>query len=419
MKFLDECLVKVQAGKGGDGVISFRREFRVDKGGPDGGDGGNGGSIFFVGHGGTNTLYKIKFQKHIHGNDGENGRRKNQYGANGEDVFIKVPLGTLVYNGDDLLMDIVEEKPYLVASGGRGGRGNMKFKSAKNTVPRLSENGEPGQAFELRLSLKVLADIGFVGKPSAGKSTILSKISNAKPKIADYPFTTLAPQLGIAYIDEESFVAADLPGLIKGASQGKGLGHEFLKHIERCKVIAHIIDFGSDEKNPIIDFEEINHELQTYSLGLETRKQVVIANKMDMQEFKNNLSKFKEKFPSISVVEISAIEEKNIDNLKRALLNALQTAQEIVYETKVTEVTIKFDDQILISSPFRGMFEVEGNEVKKWYNKIPLNSTENFRRFNKMMKEIGVWSALQEKGIKNGDTVRIYSYEFTWDDEEW
>lgn len=319
MKFLDECLIKVKAGKGGDGIISFRREYRVDKGGPDGGDGGRGGNISFFGDAGTNTLYQIKFMKHVTGNDGENGGRKNCYGAAGEDIVIKVPLGTLVYNGDNLLMDITEEKEYLVAKGGTGGRGNQKFKTAKNTVPRLSENGTPGEEFELKLSLKVLADVGFVGKPSAGKSTILSKVSNAKPKIADYPFTTLTPQLGIVYVDENSFVAADLPGLIEGASQGKGLGIEFLKHIERCKVIAHIIDFGDEEKNPIEDFEIINNELKTYSLRLEERPQVVVANKNDLPMFGEHVAEFKKKYPNVILVEVSALEEKNIMALKRAL----------------------------------------------------------------------------------------------------
>ena len=418
MKFIDECYLKLNAGKGGNGAISFRREYRVDKGGPDGGDGGRGGSVYFVGDTGMNTLMPLKYKKHIRGNDGEDGKRKDMYGAKGEDIFVKVPLGTLVYDGSRLLFDITEEKEYLIAKGGKGGRGNVKFKTARNTAPNISENGDPGEKFELKLVLKVLADIGFVGKPSAGKSTILSKISNAKPRTAAYAFTTLTPQLGIAAIGDESFVAADLPGLIEGAAQGKGLGIEFLKHIERCRIIAHVVDFGDEFKNPIEDFNIINNELKTYSLGLEKRKQVVVANKSDLPNFEENLEAFKKEFPDIPVVEISAIEEKNINRLKQVLNDAFKASQPVQYETNKSEVTITFKDPVVIHNPFVGFYEIEGDEVERIYNKIPLNTWENSQRFFKRMRDANVWKELREKGVQDGDTVRIYDYEFIWGEEE-
>ncbi len=417
MKFLDQVKLQVHAGKGGDGVISFRREFRVDRGGPDGGDGGHGGSVYFIGDTGLNTLFTLKFSKIIKGNDGENGRGKNQFGAKGEDKIVKVPLGTIVKENDRIIADIVEEKKYLIASGGKGGKGNAKFKTSRNTAPRLSENGDQGESFELYLTLKVLADVGFVGKPSAGKSTLLSKISNAKPKIASYSFTTLSPQLGFVFAGEKDFVAADLPGLIEGASQGKGLGHEFLKHIERCRLIAHVIDFGSEDKNPIEDYRIINNELKSYDLKLEKRKQIVVANKMDQPIFEQNLKEFKRTFPKVEIVEISALEEKGLSKLKHKLSEAVHSIKEIEFSSSIDEVTIELEENVVINKPFTGYFEVLGKAVERIYNKIPLNSNDNLRRFNKLMKNIGVWDKLNENGIKDGDTVTIFGYEFVWGEE--
>ncbi|MGZ9413344.1 GTPase ObgE [Mycoplasma sp. 480] len=418
MKFIDEVKLKVQAGKGGNGMIAFRREAHVDRGGPDGGDGGNGGSIYFVGDPGMNTLLPLYLKKIIKGNDGENGRRKNQYGAAGKDIYIKVPIGTLIYDGNKLLHDIITEENYLIAKGGKGGRGNTKFKSSKNTAPKISENGDFGEKFNLTLNLKVLADVGFLGKPSAGKSTILSRISNAKPKIADYHFTTLVPQLGLVQVFENSFVAADLPGLIQGAAQGKGLGIQFLKHIERCRVIAHIIDFGDETKNPIKDYIEINEELKTYNLNLEKRKQIIVANKSDQEVFKKQLSKFKRKFKNLEIVEISAIENKNIDTLKIKLWEALEKEKTPIFEKTFSEVTITLEKYHEVKKIHEGLFEVFGPEVEEIYNKIPIVSHDNLMRFNQKLKEIGVWNELIELNIQAGDVVRIYEYEFVWEDEQ-
>ena len=418
MKFLDEAKLEIYAGNGGNGIVSFRREAHVSKGGPDGGDGGNGGSIYFVGTPGINTLFSLKMMKIIRGNNGENGRSKNQFGAAGKDIFIKIPLGTVVYDKDKLICDVTEAKEYLIAKGGKGGRGNTKFKSSRNQAPKLSENGTKGEKFEAHLTLKVLADIGLVGKPSAGKSTILSKISNAKPKIAAYSFTTLNPQLGLVNNGNNSFVVADLPGLIKGAAIGKGLGFEFLKHIERCRVIAHIIDFGDPSKDPIMDFEQIKQELYKYKMGLENRQKIIVANKSDLDAFKKNLKKFKNKYPDLTIVEISAMKEKNIQLLKTKLYEAYKKSEELKYESKTQkEVTIELEDDVIIVKPYEGMFEVSGIAVERIYNKIPLNTFDNIQRFNKLIKNIGVWNQLIKAGIKNGDQVRIFDYELEWGNE--
>ncbi|WKX02323.1 GTPase ObgE [Candidatus Mycoplasma mahonii] len=418
MKFLDEAKLKVFAGDGGNGVVSFRREARVSMGGPDGGDGGNGGSIYFVGDPGLNTLYSLKMNINIRGNKGENGRAKNQFGAAGKDIFIKVPEGTLVFNDNRLICDVIDRKNYLIAQGGKGGRGNNKFKSSRNQAPRLSENGTKGEVLELQLTLKVLADVGFVGKPSAGKSTLLSKVSNAKPKIADYDFTTLDPQLGFVHTGVNSFVVADLPGLIKGASLGKGLGLEFLKHIERCRVIAHIIDFGAEQKSPVEDYKQINNELNLYKINLDKRKQVVIANKKDLQHFDEHLKVFKEVFPNIKIVEISAVMEKGLEPLKAILYEAFVNSKAIEYDIKIKdEVTIKLEDDIIIENPYEGLYEIRGAAVKRIYERIPLNTFDNIQRFNRMMRNIGLWKELRRRNIQNGDMVRIIGFEMEWDED--
>lgn len=417
MKFIDEVTIKVQAGKGGDGMIAFRREAHVDKGGPDGGDGGHGASVFFVPDSGVNTLLHLYLKKMLRGEDGENGRRKNQYGAAGKDLYVKVPFGTMVYSNEKLLADIVEDRPYLIAKGGRGGRGNTKFKSSRNTAPSISEKGDLGEKFDLLLNLKIIADSGFVGKPSAGKSTILSKISNAKPKIADYSFTTLVPQLGLVQYQDHSYVVSDLPGLIAGAAQGKGLGHQFLKHIERCRVIAHVIDFGDANKNPIQDYQDINKELLSYNLQLENRAQIIVANKSDLPLFEANLAAFKATYPEANIVAISALEEHNLIQLKAELFDQIQKNQAPIYEPKVSEITIKLESYFDVKKVHEGLFEISGPDIEKIYNKIPLNSHDNLMFFNKKIKDLGVWKELDKKGVKAGDTIRIFDYEFTWEDD--
>ncbi|WP_322935690.1 GTPase ObgE [Mycoplasmopsis felis] len=419
-RFIDEITISVQAGKGGDGMISFRREAHVDKGGPDGGDGGRGGHIYFVGDLGKNTLLSFYKNKHIVAKDGIKGGPKNLYGANAEDTYINVPIGTLVYNGNKLIADVIEaNKPYLIASGGKGGRGNNKFKTPKNTAPKICENGMPGEKYEAKIVLKILSDVGVVGKPSAGKSTFLNSISNANAKVADYEFTTLVPQLGMVEYFDNSFTVADLPGLIKGASQGKGLGIQFLKHIERCRVIAHIIDFGSQDKDPIQDYEVINNELKTYNLKLEQKPQLVIANKSDTDCFKEKVKKFKKKYPNIELIEISAIFRGNLDTVKSKLWKLIQEYNFATISNETPEVkVISYEPDFIINSPYKGYYEVSGKKVEEIYHKIPINTYDNLVRFNNILKKIGVWEGLMKKGIQKGDTVSIYGFEFEWEDEK-
>ncbi|CAC13526.1 GTP-BINDING PROTEIN [Mycoplasmopsis pulmonis] len=418
MKFIDEITLNVKAGKGGNGMIAFRREAHVDRGGPSGGDGGNGGNIYFVGDLGKNTLLHLYLQKSIVGNNGVNGGRKNLYGAAGEDKFIKVPVGTVVYEGQKVIADIVEEKPYLIAKGGRGGRGNTKFKTAKNKAPRISENGLPGESKKLTLVLKVLADVGFVGKPSAGKSTLLSVISNAKPTIADYDFTTLVPQLGLVKYFDNSFVVADLPGLIKGAHQGKGLGIRFLKHIERCKVIANVIDFGDENKNPLQDYQEIRNELKLYNLNLEEKDEVIVANKKDQECFEKKLEEFSKHYPNKKIIAISALKQENLDKLKEALWQSVKNTKDIVFElSEDEEVFINFEADFNVVHLGEGQYLVEGPKIHHFYQRIPLNTHDNLMRFNLILKKMGVWDELIKQGIQIGDSVKIYDYEFVWGNE--
>ncbi|AWX42765.1 GTPase obg [Metamycoplasma cloacale] len=422
MRFIDEVNIFVQAGKGGNGIISFRREAHVDKGGPDGGDGGNGGSVFFKGDAGENTLLQFYYQNKIVAKDGENGKPKNAYGANAEDLIVKVPFGTMVYDKENkLIADVIDDQLYLIAKGGKGGRGNLKFKSSRNTAPRICENGLSGEKHELHLVLKVLADIGFVGKPSAGKSTILSLISNAKPKIADYDFTTLVPQLGMVQYYDKSFVVADLPGLIEKASEGKGLGIQFLKHIERCKVIAHIIDFGSENKNPIEDYEVINNELKSYNLKLEQLPQVVIANKSDLPSFEQHLSEFKKKFKKVKLIPYSALYNENIDVIKNALWNALDKVRQnvsLVEQNEDVVVVSMKKDPIKIHRLNENTWEITGEEVIEAYERIPLVSLDNLWRLNKKLSSLGVHDLIRSHNVKNGDTIRIKDYEFSWNEED-
>ncbi|BBA22356.1 GTPase ObgE [Mycoplasmopsis bovirhinis] len=419
-RFIDEITISLQGGKGGNGMISFRREAHVDKGGPDGGDGGRGGHIYFVGDEGKNTLLSFYKNKHIKAEDGVNGGPKNLYGANAKDTYIKVPIGTLVYNGKKLIADVIEPKiPYLVAKGGKGGRGNNKFKTSKNTAPKIAENGMPGEKYEAKIVLKILSDVGVVGKPSAGKSTFLNAISNAKAKVADYEFTTLVPQLGMVKYDDKSFTIADLPGLIQGASLGKGLGIQFLKHIERCRIIAHIIDFGSTNKDPINDYEVINYELKSYNLKLEQKPQLIIANKSDMEVFATNLKKFKAKYPNLEVIQISAIFRENLEIVRAKLAELVQKyANSTVEKTNEDEIkVIEYEPDFIVTSPYKGHFNVSGKKVQELYYKIPLNSYDNLVRFNNILKKIGVWDELIKREINPGDTVTIFDFEFEWENE--
>ena len=347
---VDELTIKVEAGKGGDGCTSFRREWCVPMGGPDGGNGGKGASIIFQVDKGLKTLIDLRYMKIIKGKKGENGKGSNKNGANAEDVIIKVPEGTTVIDSEtnQVIADLVgANAEVVVAKGGRGGRGNSAFRTQSDTAPKFSELGEPGEEKTLKVELKMIADVGLVGLPSVGKSTILSMISAATPKIASYHFTTLSPNLGVVKLrDGRSFVMADLPGLIEGASLGVGLGHKFLRHAMRTKILAHVIDMGAEEgRNPIQDYQVIRQEIIDYSEKLASKKEIVIANKMDLENAQHNLEEFRKNYPDILIVQVSSVTNTGFDELMKILADMLDTiGDEALYtdEEMMGHVTCKF-----------------------------------------------------------------------------
>ena len=417
--FVDEVVIKVIAGKGGDGCTSFRREKYVPNGGPNGGNGGKGASIIFRVDMGLRTLLDLRYQKEIKGKKGANGEGSNRNGKNAEDVIVKVPLGTTVIDTDTNLIigDLTRENDeVVVAAGGRGGRGNTAFKTHSNTAPNFSENGEPGEEKTLKVELKSLADVGFVGLPSVGKSTLLSKISAAKPKIASYHFTTLNPNLGVVKtIDGRSFVAADLPGLIEGASKGAGLGDKFLRHIERTKIICHVIDMsGIEGRNPYEDYETIRNELKNYSEKLANKEEIIVANKMDMPESVENLKEFKKKVNK-EIIEISALNNIGIDNLLVKLADKLDEIPETnIYEEDNFEshVLFKFNEERPFTIERDGdIFIVHSDKIEKLY-KMTKFTDEGIRRFSNKLRRMGVDEELVKMGCKEGDTVKILDFEF-------
>lgn len=419
--FVDEVVIKVIAGSGGDGCTSFRREKYVPMGGPNGGNGGKGASIIFKVDLGLRTLLDLRYQKEIKGKRGAHGEGSNRNGKNAEDVIIKVPLGTTVIDMDTGLIigDLTRANDeVVVAQGGRGGRGNTAFKTHANTAPNFSENGEPGEEKTLKVELKSLADVGFVGLPSVGKSTLLSKISAAKPKIASYHFTTLNPNLGVVKtIDNRSFVAADLPGLIEGASEGAGLGDKFLKHIERTKIIAHIVDMsGIEGRNPYDDYMVIRNELKNYSEKLANKKEIIVANKMDMPSSEENLKEFKKKVKE-EIIEISAINNQGIDELLIRLADELdKIPEENIYEEDNFEshILYKFNEE----KPFTiekvdNVFIVHSEKIEKLF-KMTKFTDEGIRRFSNKLRRMGVDEELENMGAEEGDIVKILDFEFEY-----
>ncbi len=419
--FVDEVVIKVIAGKGGDGCTSFRREKYVPMGGPNGGNGGKGASIIFKVDLGLRTLLDLRFQKEIKGKKGSNGEGSNRNGKNAEDVIVKVPLGTTVMDMDTGLIigDLTRKNDeVVVAQGGRGGRGNTAFKTHSNTAPNFSENGEPGEEKTLKVELKSLADVGFVGLPSVGKSTLLSKISAAKPKIGAYHFTTINPNLGVVKTkDNRSFVAADLPGLIEGASEGAGLGDKFLRHIERTKIICHIIDMsGIEGRNPYDDYLTIRKELENYSVKLSNKEEVIVANKMDMPSSKENLKEFKKKVKA-DIIEISALTNEGIDDLLITLANKIEEIPETdIYEEDNYESTVlfKFNEEKPFTIEKDGdTYIVHSDRIEKLF-KMTKFTDEGIRRFSNKLRRMGVDDELIKMGIKEGDTVKILDYEFEY-----
>ena len=416
--FIDEVVVEVTGGKGGNGMASFRREKYVEFGGPWGGNGGKGGDIVFIGEEGKSTLIDLKYQRHIKGFNGVNGMSKGMHGANAEDKIVKVPLGTVCYNFEtgQKIGEILEHGQRLVvAKGGRGGRGNMALATRINHTPSFAENGDLGEKLKVKVELKVLADVGVVGYPSVGKSTLISVVSNARPKIADYPFTTLQPNLGMVYYKDESFVLADLPGLIEGAHRGEGLGIRFLKHIERCKIFIHLIDLSRE--NPYEDYLKINDELRLYSEKLSKRHQIIVLNKIDMVT-PEKIAEFKKHFKDEQIFEISALTKQGLDALLNQVLEDLKTYA-IVEEDEVEEVAyykLETEEPDFILEEIDGVFCITGKKVEQFFMRTEFTKEEAVKRFARQLRSIGVDDALRNAGAKNGDTVRIFEYEFEFID---
>ena len=419
--FVDEVLLHVEAGKGGDGCLAFRREKYIPMGGPFGGNGGKGSDIKFIVDEGLHTLIDLRYMKVVKGKKGENGSGKNQNGANAEDIIIKVPQGTVITDNDTglVLADLKNKNDeVIVAYGGRGGRGNTAFKTQSNPAPNFAENGEPGEERNLKVELKLLADVGLVGLPSVGKSTIISMVSRAKPKIAAYHFTTLTPNLGVVKTkNNKSFVIADLPGLIEGASKGEGLGDKFLKHIERTRIIAHVIDMsGSEGRNPYEDYLIIKNELKQFNENLLKRPEIIIANKMDIEKAKENLKEFKKKIKKVKIFEVSAIINDGLDIVMEKIADLLDTLpKEELYKDEKFEsyVLYKFKKE----EPYtiikeNDIWVIKGKEVEKLLQMTKFNTEEATIRFANKLRKLGIDKKLIELGIQEGDKVRILDYEF-------
>ncbi|UAL51177.1 MULTISPECIES: GTPase ObgE [Metabacillus] len=423
--FIDQVKIYVKGGDGGNGLVAFRREKYVPKGGPAGGDGGKGADVIFEVEEGLRTLMDFRYQRHFKADRGQHGMSKNQHGRNATPMVVKVPPGTVVMEEETrtVIADLTEHgQQAVIAKGGRGGRGNSRFATPSNPAPELSENGEPGQERNIIMELKLLADVGLVGFPSVGKSTLLSVVSSAKPKIAEYHFTTLVPNLGVVETgDGRSFVMADLPGLIEGAHEGVGLGHQFLRHIERTRVIVHVIDMSSGEgRDPYEDYLTINAELKEYNLRLTERPQIIVANKMDMPESEENLAAFKEKLEDdLPIFPVSAITREGVRELLFEIMNTIEKTPEFpLYEEEDLSdhrVLYKFDKEAAefeITRDSDGTFVVSGEKVEYLFKMTNFLREESIRRFSRQLRGMGVDEALRQRGAKDGDIVRLLEFEF-------
>ncbi|MGQ4665749.1 GTPase ObgE [Metabacillus halosaccharovorans] len=422
--FVDQVKVYVKGGDGGNGMVAFRREKYVPKGGPAGGDGGNGADVVFEVEEGLRTLMDFRYKRHFKAPRGEHGMSKNQHGKNSQPMIVKVPPGTVVTDEEtgQIIADLTEHgQQAVIAKGGRGGRGNSRFATPANPAPELSENGEPGIERNVILELKVLADVGLVGFPSVGKSTLLSVVSSAKPKIAEYHFTTLVPNLGMVETEDgRSFVMADLPGLIEGAHQGVGLGHQFLRHIERTRVIVHVIDMsGLEGRDPYEDYLTINAELKEYNLRLTERPQIIVANKMDMPDSEENLAEFKKNLAEdVQIFPISAITREGVRELLYAVADAIEQTPEFpLYEEEETENRVlyefkKEEPNFAITRDSEGAYVLTGEKIEKLFKMTDFSREESVRRFARQLRGLGVDEALRARGAEDGDIVKLLDYEF-------
>ncbi|MDO3410172.1 GTPase ObgE [Saccharibacillus sp. CPCC 101409] len=426
--FVDKAKIYVKGGDGGDGIVSFRREKYVPNGGPAGGDGGKGGDVIFRVDEGLRTLMDFRYQRHFKAQRGEKGRNKSQHGANAESMVVRIPPGTLIIDDDtqEVLADMTRQGQQLViARGGRGGRGNIRFATPNNPAPELAENGEEGQERYIVLELKVMADVGLVGFPSVGKSTLLSVVSGATPKIGAYHFTTITPNLGVVGVGEgRSFVMADLPGLIEGAHEGVGLGHEFLRHVERTRVIIHVVDMsGSEGRDPFEDWIKINEEIKLYNAELENRPQIVAANKMDMPDSEENLRIFREKVAEVNaeieILPISSLTRQGVQELMYRAADVLDSIPEApaiqetadAAERKVYRVEEVEDEGFTVRRE-NEIFVVESVKIERMMKRMQLTSHDAILKLARTLRHMGVDEELRKRGAKDGTIVRIADFEF-------
>ena len=428
--FVDQVKIYVKGGDGGNGMVAFRREKYVPKGGPAGGDGGHGANVVFEVEEGLRTLMDFRYKRHFKAPRGEHGMSKNQHGKNAADMVVKVPPGTVVSdaNTGEIIADLTEHgQRAIIAKGGRGGRGNTRFATPANPAPELSEKGEPGIERDIIMELKLLADVGLVGFPSVGKSTLLSSVSAAKPKIAEYHFTTIVPNLGVVETgDGRSFVMADLPGLIEGAHEGVGLGHQFLRHIERTRVIVHVIDMsGQEGRDPYEDYVTINKELEEYNLRLTERPQIIAASKMDMPDSEENLKAFKERLQEdVPVFPISSVTHEGLRELLFAVADKIEETPEFPLEHEeetggIHRVLYKHEaekEEFFITRESDGTFVVTGDKLEKLFKMTDFSRDESVKRFARQLRAMGVDEALRQRGAVDGDIVRLMEYEFEFID---
>ena len=424
MKFIDKCKIRVVSGRGGNGMVAWRREKYVDKGGPAGGDGGRGGDVYLVADENMSTLMDFKHKSVFKAEAGENGGIKNMHGACAKDLYIKVPVGTVVKDirTDKIIADLTENgQKVLVAKGGRGGRGNARFATAQKRAPQFCEPGEPSIERELFLELKLIADVGLLGMPNAGKSTLISRISSAKPKIADYPFTTLIPNLGVVKKRSgDGYVVADIPGLIEGASEGVGLGHDFLRHVERCRFLVHLIDIT--ESDPLANYKKINAELAKYSELLSKLYQVVVLNKIDAVDENTRIELYKKfKEEASDVFEISAVTGENLTELTDFISQKVDEIPKTEIEIVVDEDTSAYnndDSSFEIFKVAKDTFIVQGGKISRLASVTDERNSEQVIRLQNILKGMGVFDELSKKGIKDGDTVIINHLEFAFYSDE-
>ena len=421
--FTDYAKIIIKSGNGGDGAVTFRREKYVAAGGPDGGDGGKGGDIYFRVDPNANTLIDFRYTKKFKAQNGENGSGGNKYGKSGEDLYIDVPIGTIIRDSETgkIVADLSKEgQVELVLKGGRGGKGNSHFATATRQVPRFAQAGEDGEEKEVILELKLLADVGLLGFPNVGKSTFLSVVTDAKPKIANYHFTTIEPNLGVVKTEKgDSFVIADIPGIIEGASEGIGLGIQFLRHVERTRLLLHVIDVsGVEGRNPVQDFHTINEELKKYSEKLSQRKQIIVANKIDIMQDDTGYKELEKlaKEQKIEIFKISGATGQGIKELLNIVSEVLKTLpkEEIVDEEERVVYTLNDDSNDFTVRKEDGIFIIEGKAINRLMGRINIDDNESMYYFEKSLKQLGIEAELKKQGIKEGDTVKVLNWTFEW-----